>query len=203
MCVPLAAAAIAATVASGSYTAYNQYQAGASQNKYYQYMADQSRIEGQNAIKQGDAQSTAIQDQAKLQGKDLSTQQSEFNASQKVALAASGNTGVTAEDITSNTFSKEQLDQSLIRYNADLKSYGVNTDATYKNYQAQNQADQYSYQGKAAAYAGKTGAFNTLLATAASVAAIGALAPAGGTLKAGGSFSNTSPFSAAKLSLLR
>lgn len=178
MCVPLAVAAIATTVAAGGYTAYSQYQAGQSQNKYYQYMSDQSRLEGQAALKQGEAQSTAIQDQAKLEGRQLSSNQSEFNASQRAALAASGVTGVTAEDITSSTFSKEKLDQALLRYNADTKSWEANTNASYKNWESNVQADQYGYQGKAAKYAGKTQAVGTLLSTAASVAAIGALAPA-------------------------
>lgn len=170
MCIPLAAAAIATTVAAGGYTAYSQYQNGQSQNKYYQYMADQQKQKATYDLKQGDAQSTAIQDQAKLEGKQLSSNQSEFNATQRAAMAASGLTGVTAEDITNSTFTKEQLDQQLLRYNADLKSYGVNSQAKYNNWADLTQADQYSYAGKAANYAGKTSAFSTLLSTASSVA---------------------------------
>lgn len=179
--------AIGATVAAGGYTAYSQYQTGAAQNKYYQYMADNARQEGQYAIKQGEAQVTAIQDQAKLQGTALSTQQAEFNATQRATMAASGLTGVTAQDIISSTFTKEQLDKTLLRYNADLKGYGVKGEAAYKNWASNVQADQYVYQGKAAKYAGKTSAFSTLLTTAASVAAIGLLAPAGAAAGKAGS----------------
>lgn len=191
MCVPLAAAAIATTVAAGGFTAYSQYQSGAASNKYYQYMSDQSRQEGQLALKQGEAQSTAIQEQAKLQGKQLSTNQSEFNASQRAAMAAAGVTGVTAEDIVSSTFNKENLDKSLLRYNADLKSYESTSNAAYRNWASNVQADQLTYQGKAAKYAGKTQAFSTLLATAASVATIGAFSGLGAAKTAGtaGSFS--------------
>ena len=175
------AVAIGVTVAAGGYSAYSQYQAGSAQNKYYNYLADNSRREGEYAIKAGDAQSKAYQDQAKIQGKQLNKSQAEFNASQRAAMAASGVTGVTSEDIVSSTFSKEKLDESLLRYNADLKSWETNTSAAYKKWAANVQADQYGYQGKAAKYAGKVGATTTLLATAASVATIGALSGAGGT----------------------
>lgn len=182
------AAAITLTVASGGYSAYNSYQQGAAQNSYYKYLAENSRLEGEYAIKQAEAQSTSVQNQAKEQGKQLSKSQAEFNASQRAAMAASGLTGVTAEDITSSTFTKEQLDKSLLLYNADIKSWEGNTKGAYAKWAANVQADQYSYQGKAAFKAGQTGAWTTLLTTAASVAAIGALAPA----KAGAGISASS-----------
>lgn len=186
MCVPLIAVAAAATLASGATTAYSQYQTGAAQNKYYNYMAENSNTEagyavaqGQQAIKNGELQSKLIQDQASAEGKSLKTQQAEFNASQKATLAANGVYGVTADDIQNNTLSKEKLDEMTLRYNADVKSYEVTTDASYKNqayqyqaWQSNVQADQYRYQGKASAQAGKTQAFTTLLSTASSVAAL-------------------------------
>ena len=187
MCVPLLAVAAAATVASGGYSAYTQYQSGAAQNKYYNYMAANANTEagyalseGQQALKVGETQSRLVQDQASREGKQLKTDQARFNASQRATLAANGVYGVTAEDITTDTLSRERLDEMALRYNADVKSWEIGTDAKYKNQSKQYQAwqsnvgaDQLRYQGKAASYAGKTGAFSTLLSTATSVASMG------------------------------
>lgn len=191
MCEPttlLTVAAIGLTVAGGASSAYSQYQTGAAQNKYYNQMAENSNTEagyalaeGQQALKAGELQSKLIQDTQAQEGKALKTQHAEFNAASRAALAANGVYGVTAQDIETSNISKERLDEMALRYNADVKSWEVGVDAQYKNqgkkysaWQSNIQADQYRYQGKAAAYAGKVGAFTTLLSTAASVAAMGA-----------------------------
>ncbi len=167
---------------------YSQYKAGAAQNGYYNYMANNSNTEakyalaeGEQAVKQGELQSKVIQDTASQEGKQLKTNQAEFNASQKAALAASGVYGVTAQDITNNTLSKEKLDEMTLRYNADVKSYEATTNAGYQNqakkyqaWQSNIQADQYRYQGKYALYSGKVGAFSSLLSSAKQVATLAA-----------------------------
>ncbi len=194
MCVPvLVGVAMAATAAAGGYSAYNQYQTGAAQNKYYNTMANNANTEaryaleeGEAALKVGDLQSKLIQDQASAEGKNLKTGQAEFNAKQRASFAAMGLSGVSVEDITKNTLSKEKLDELTLRYNADIHSWETETDAKYKNqakkyqaWQSNIQADQLRYQGKAAFHVGKTGAATTLLSTAASVAMMGAMAGGG------------------------
>lgn len=172
MCAPVALLAVAAgtQAAAGGATAISQYQQGAAQNKYYNYLADQSQAQGANNLKIADKQSTLIQDQASQEGKQLKTNQAEFNSAQRASLSANGVTGVTAQDIVSSSLSKEQMDEFAVRYNADVKSWQTNTEGQYKNWAANVQADQYRYAGKAAKSAGKTQAFTTLLSTAASVA---------------------------------
>lgn len=218
MCAPaLIPVAMAATAAAGGVSAYSQYQQGAAQNRYYKQMAANSEIEagyalaeGEQALKVGRQQSKAVQDTASYQGKQLKESQAEFSAAQRAIMAANGVTGVTAEDISNSTFNKQQLDEMALRYNADVKSWEVNTDASYKNqskkyqaWQSNIQAGQYQYAGKAAKYSGQVGAFTTLLATAASVASIGAFAgaaPAGGAgAGGGGGFSSVAKLSSSPL----
>lgn len=156
--------------------------------------------EGQQALRAGELQSKVIQDNASFEGKRLKTSQSQFNASQRAIMAAAGVTGVTAEDITTSTLSQQQLDEMALRYNADVKSWEVKTGAAYKNqskqyeaWQSNIQADQFRYAGKAAKYAGKVGAFSTILSTVASVATTAAMgAGGGGTAGAGNAGSSNS-----------
>lgn len=200
------------TAVGGGLTAYSQYATGASQKNYYDYMAQNAtteagyaRAEGEQALRAGELQSKLIQDTAAQQGKQLKTSQAEFNASTRANLAASGVYGVTAEDITKSNLSKEKMDELALRFNADTQSWQAITESRYKNQAKQYQAwqsnvaaDQYLYQGKAAKYAGKVNAFSTLLATAAAVGTMAAGGLGGGnsgyTLKSGGSFSNTAPY---------
>lgn len=173
MCDPITLATIG-VAAGGGYSAYNQYKEGSAANKYYQYQADQAEQEAQNAEKQGALQSKLIQDSAKEQGKNLKTSQAEFNASQKVALVSSGQSGATAEDIVSDSQRKQNMDEALLRYNADAKSWEVQNQMRNNAWATRVQADQYRYAGKNAKAAGKRKSFSTLLGTATKVAAMSA-----------------------------
>lgn len=177
MCAPVALLAVAAatTAASGGYSAYNQYQQGAAQNKYYQAQADQARAEGVNALALADKQSNLIQNTAAQEGKQLKTQQAEFNATTNATLAANGvYGGTTAENIASSNFSKQQLDEMTLRFNADSKSWEAQTQGQYNKYAKDVQAGDLSYQGKLAKSTGAKNAFSTLLSTAAQTASLAA-----------------------------
>lgn len=207
MCTPLAVLATATTVGGGLYSANAQNQSGVAMNSYYQSLAQQDRQLGASVIAQGERQSNLIQDQAAQEGKQLKTGQAEFNASTRAQLAANGVQGQTVNDIQNNNFTKQQLDESLLRYNADAKSYEARTKAAYDSYADNVQANNYDFQGRSAKAAGRTGAISTLLGTATSVANFGA---AGGFSKlpitrfsTGGGFNNTAPFNSARLNLLR
>lgn len=166
MCAPVVAAL---TVASGVTQAYGDYKSGIATQKYNQYQADVSRQQGALGLQQAEIQSRLIQDSAKGQGKQLKTNQAEFNASQRAALSAAGVNGVTAQDIVSDTFNKQQLDEQTLRYNADVKAWEVNTNAANQNWALNEEANQFEQAGKNAKKAGKTKVFSTLLSTASSV----------------------------------
>ncbi len=173
MCVALAAAAL--TAGAGITSSISQYQQGISQDRYYQSLAERSRAEAAYATKMGDVQSTAIQDTAKVEGKQLKEGQAEFNASTRAQLAANGISGVTAEDIVSSNLSKERMDELVLRNKADVNSWQANTQAGYENYAKNAEANDYGFAGKSAKRAGKISAFTTLLGTAASVASMAPL----------------------------
>lgn len=172
MCNPLVIVAATQAVAGGM-QAYGQYQEGVAQSKMYQFQADQNRMEGNLTVARGQKQSELIQDTSSKEGKRLKVSQAEFNASQRAAMAASGVTGVTAQDIAGNTLDKQRLDEATLRYNYDTKSYEVTEGAKYQKYALDVQADQLGFAAKNAKTAGKRKAFSTLLGTAASLATMG------------------------------
>lgn len=174
MCDPLTITAVGLTAAAGGIGAYNQYQEGVATKNYYDAQAQQAQNEGQLALQQGQKQSELIQDTAKVQGKQLKTSQSQFNASQRAEMAASGLQGGSAEDILNTSFNTQQMDEMALRYNANVKSWETTESAKYKNYALGVQADQYRVAGKNAKRAGKMNAFSTLLGTAGSLAMSGA-----------------------------
>lgn len=171
MCSPIIAA-VGLQIASGAYTAYQQKKEGDAEGEYYNYLSNQSATHGNLATQRGQQQSELIQDQAARQGKDLKAQGAQVSASQKAGIAASGidSSSVTAQDIASDTFSKQKMDEMALRYNSDVASWETETGAKYEKYGYDSEAGQYSIAGKNARKAGKTRAFSTLLGTASSVA---------------------------------
>lgn len=203
MCAPiLTVAAIGFQVAAGAYNAYNENENAKAQQQYYNNLADQNNQQARFEINRGNAQSKIIQDQAKEQGRQFQTDAARFNSSQRAQLAAQGITGVTSEDIINDSFNRQKLDELTLRYNADVKSYEVLTDAQYKKYALDSQANQYRFAGEQARAAGKRNVFSTLLGTASSVAFSGLSAglfnkpsfgPYGGTMTPSGPISYLKP----------
>jgi len=167
--------AMGVTAVAGGMKAYGQYQQGVQQKRYYDYLADSSRTQGEYAYRTGMKQSELSQDAAKYRGKIDKTQVLQFASSQRAALAANGIdlSSVSSADIMSDTMSKSRLDELAFRFNADSKSWSMETDAKYKRWSGQVEGQNYNYAGSQAKYAGKQQAFSTLLSTAASVASIG------------------------------
>ncbi|NJO00346.1 MAG: hypothetical protein HC880_00520 [Bacteroidia bacterium] len=169
MCAPiLTVAAVGLQVAAGAYNAYNENENAKAQQQYYNHLAAQNEAQGRFEINRGNVQSKAIQDVAKEQGKQFQSDAARQNSSQRAQLAAQGITGVTAEDISNDSFNRQKLDELSLRYNADVKSYEVLTDAQYKKYALDSQASQYRFAGEQARAAGKRNVFQTLLGTAVS-----------------------------------
>lgn len=174
MCDPVTLTVVAAgtMAAAGGVSAYSQYQEGAAQKKYYNSLADRSTKEGQAALETADRQSTAVQDTAKISGLKLAKDQQRFNATTRAQLSAQGVSGAMAEDLITSNFSNEEMDKAILRNNADLKSWEINTQGAYSNWASINEANDYRYAGKSAKRAGAIGAFTTLLGTASSVASM-------------------------------
>lgn len=169
-CDPTGGVATMALMATaGAVQAYGQVQEGKSQNSYYQYLAATSRMQGEAELARSQKQAEVIQDTASIEGKAQAIKTAEAMSSQRAALAASGVSGVTAQDITLDTLSKAKMDELMIRRNADVQSWSQTEAGKYAKWQADQQAAQYGYAGKQAKRAGNIGAFTTILGTAASM----------------------------------
>jgi len=167
--------AMGVTAASGAMQAYGQYQQGATQKQYYDYLAANSEMQGEYAYRTGMKQSELIQDSAKYEGKIQKRDVAQFAAAQRATLVANGIdlSSVTSEDIASDTISKARMDELAIRFNADSKSWSTETDAKYRKWAGQQEAKGQRFSGAQAKYSGKTQAFTTLLSTAASMFMMG------------------------------
>lgn len=158
-------------IASTIQQANAQRAQGEAQNAYYQH---QARIQEQNALlaeRSGAAQSKAIQDVQRLEGRNLKYDQARFRASQRAALAASGITldSGTAGDIIRDTTFSQAMDESLLRYGSDVKSYEALTGAQNQAYGYRSEAAGNRAAGLNARYAGQIASRSTLMGGAASV----------------------------------
>lgn len=175
MCEPITLTAMAVTAGMGMLQAYGQSQEGKAQNNYYQSLAKQNeaQIDAQNKV--ADKQITMVQDQGLRDTRTQDEKAKAFQSSQKASMAANGvfSDAVTSSDVMTDTFDKAKLDQLAIRQNADMKSWEVDTDRRYKNWDQTNQANMNRWAGKSAKVAGNNAAKMTLLKTAVSVASMG------------------------------
>lgn len=186
MCDPITLTATALSVGSTAYSGYSQYQSGIAEQKQYEYQAEASRQQGAAELKRGEQQSSLIQDSAKDASVRQAQQVAQLSSGQKAALAANGIIGgATAQDVALSTSRQANIDEVALRHNADLQSWSATTDATYKNWQDQQLADQYGIAGKNAKKAGARNAFSTLLSGASQVAGGFAKAPKSNSYGAG------------------
>lgn len=178
MCAPLVlvGVAMAATAASGIYSANQQNKAGKEQQKYYDYIAKQNDLAADAAIKVGDERAKRIEDQGSQDLKKLKQNVAQFGAAQQVAQTANGVWGgsVTAADIAGDTFDKGMMDEIAIRFNADQAAADAKTEATYNAWDLRNQRDLNKISGINARRTGAANANSTLFSTAASVASMAA-----------------------------
>ena len=186
--------AMGVTAVAGGLKAYGQYKQGQEQQQYYNYLADVSRTKGEYAYRTGMKESELTQDKAKYEAMLQKRNVVQFASSQRATMIANGIdlASVSAADISSDTMSKAFMDQMVIRYNADSKSWSQTTEAQYKKWAGEEEARGNEQAGKQAAASGKRAAFTTLLATAGSVAFMGVMGGVGGAAGGGSSGGGTS-----------
>ena len=173
MCPPLALTVLTVAqaglqIASGIAQAKAQRAQGEAQNNYYNYLADVNQQQALIAERTGRNQSKVNQDVQMVQGKRLAISQAENRASQSAALAASGVplSSVTAEDISKTTFTKQALDENLLRYNADVRSYEAITGSMNQAFGLRSQGAGYRAAGANALTAARLNSRSTLLSSA-------------------------------------
>lgn len=158
--------------AVGSLTsAYGQYTQGLAQANYFKYLASNSRTEAALATREGELQSTLVQNQGLKESEIATRHEKEVVGTQTAAAGANvGGGSVTSADIATDTFNKAKLDQLAIKYNADIESWNATQGAKLKAWQLNREAGGYDISGEAARAGGKMGAFNSLLSGAGQVA---------------------------------
>jgi hypothetical protein len=169
--------AVAATLFGGGMTAYGQYAQGQAQKKMYQYQADVANRQAEMAQRAADVNVKLTQFKASQDTKALQRKYMIVEGAQRATRAAQGIGGgsVTEGDIATDTFNTRQLDEEMIRYNADLKSWDIKEHAAGEIWGLGTQANQYTFAGKNAARAGAISATGTIFSTAGSVAGMGAM----------------------------
>jgi hypothetical protein len=107
---------------------------GRAQQRYYHFLADQNEADAAKILKESEQQVTAIQDAGARETAGLKRVVSEVRGAQATTLAASGVGGgsVTAEDIARDTLRKENMDEMVIRFNADSRAYETRKSAVDK-----------------------------------------------------------------------
>ena len=168
-------AAIVLTVAGTAVSAYGQYQQGQAQKKMYDYQASVANQQQVLAQRTAEENSRLTQQAAMEDTKQEQRKYAVLEGAQKAAGAASGigSGSVSEGDIATDTFNTKTLDEQMIRYNADLKSWDLNRNAGMEVWGLGTQANQYRAAGKNAVTAGKIAATGTILKGAGAAMSMG------------------------------
>jgi len=168
-------AMIAAGV-GGAVSAYGAYQQGQAQKNMMNYQAQAAAVQQQIVSQTATANITGVQDQASLASAQLARSQATIKGAQTAAMGAQGLDGsVTGADIAKDTFTKQQLDQTTLMYNANVKSWNITNQANSQLWGLGAQETQYSMGAENAAFAGDISAGGSLLSSAAQVGTIGVI----------------------------
>ena len=167
--------AVGLTVIGGAVSAYGQYQSGQAQKKMMNYQADVANQQAVLAQRTADQKSQLTQTQAMLDTKQLQRKYAILEGTQAASRAASGVGGGSGSsgDIATDTFKTQSLDEQMIRYNSDLKSWDLQQHAGMEVWGLGAEANMDRQAGKNAATAGTTAAAGTVLQTAGSAMMMG------------------------------
>ena len=168
--------ALAGAAAGGAVSAYGAYQQGQAQKNMMNYQAQAAAVQEQVVQNTAAANISGIQQQAAEQSTILGRTQATQKGAQLAAEGAQGLDGSgTAADIAKDTFTKQQLDQMTLQYNANVQSWNVTNNANAQLWGLGAQEGQYSMGASNAAIAGDIGAAGSLLSSAAQVGTIGVI----------------------------
>lgn len=147
------------------------------QGRYYDFMANQAEEKAQLFKQEGERQSEYAQDEGARLSKQVIQNVKRIEGAQKTSMIAQGISlgSVTAEDITKDTLSKENLDLMAVRYMADLKAYEAKRAGMLQAMNAYYNAAGISLQGDMMSSATRQQAWNSLIGGAGQTASSGYL----------------------------
>jgi len=166
--------AMGAAALGGAVSAYGAYQQGQAQKNMMNYQAQAAAVQQQIVKQTAQANISGEMDQAALKATQLNRQQMAVKGAQAASAGAQGLDGsVTGADIAKDTFTKQQMDQSTLMYNANVKAWDITNQANANLWGLGAQEDQYSMGAEKAATAGDISATGSLLSSASQVGTIG------------------------------
>lgn len=168
--------AMGATAVAGAVSAVGVYQSGQAQKNLMNYQAQAAQVQATSVANTAEANISGVQNQAALQATMLGRQQAIVAGSQKASTGAQGlGSSVTAANIATDTFTKQQMDQQTLQYNANVKSWNITNQANNQIWGLGVQGSLDKLGAANAAEAGDIGAGSTLLGSAAQVGSEGAM----------------------------
>lgn len=172
MCDPLTATFATLQVAGAVQGASSANKAGKANAAYYKSLADANEVAAGEVLKAGRIKENMAQAQAGRDTEIIQRESADLRAKQ-VAIAAANGMGagsVTAEDIGSDTLTRQRMDELAIRYNADMDSWAAKTDAQNQAWDLRSQAGFNRQSAVNARQAGRNNAIASLIGGATSLA---------------------------------
>lgn len=161
---------IGATIASGVVAAEGAHQQAVAQNNMMNYQAQAANVQAQATRNASSANISAVQDQAERQSTMLNRQQSAVKGAQAASMGAQGLDGsVTGADIAKDTFTKQEMDQQTLQYNANVKTWNITNQTNNQLWGLGVQQNQYEMGAENAQTAGNIAVTGSLLNTASQV----------------------------------
>lgn len=168
--------ALGATAISGAVGAYGAYSQGQAQKNLMNYQAQAAQSQAKQTADVAEANITSVQNQAGREATMLGRSQAIVAGSQKASAGAQGIGGsVTAANIATDTFNKQQMDQQTLQYNANVKAWNITNQANGRIWSLGVESNLDQMGAKNAAISGNIGATTSLLSTAAQVGSEGAM----------------------------
>lgn len=175
--MPWLIAAMALMAIGTGISAYGLYGQGQAQKQMNQYNAVAVQRQAEMTRQAATTNVSLTQTKAMGDTKELQRKYALVEGAQRAARAAQGIGGgsVTEGDIATDTFNTRKLDEDMIRYNADLRSWAIKNQAAGEEWGLKTQAEQYTYAGKDATRAGAIAGTGTIFSGAGNIASMGAM----------------------------
>lgn len=176
----------AAIVGGGIMAAQGAHQQANAQKNMMQYQAQADAVQQQIVKQTKDANITSVNTQAALESAQLSRRQMAVKGAQAASMGAQGLSGsVTGADIAKDTFTKQEMDQSTLMYNANVKAWDLTNKANAQLWGLGSEQEQYTIGAENASTAGKIAVAGSYFNTASQLGSEALMFKGGGGPKTG------------------
>lgn len=166
----LTGALVAGTVVAGGVGAYGAYSQGQAQKNMMNYQAQVAQQQARSTADVAEANISGEQNQAAMKARMLARNASEILGSQEASAGAQGIGGsVTAADVAKDTFTKQQMDQMTLQYNANVKAWNITNEANNNIWRLGVEGNMDKMAARNSATAGNINTGSSLLNTATQV----------------------------------